>query len=472
MKARERYIPPTPVIDPLADFVHGTRFSDIPTSAIDAAKRSLLDSLGVAVMGFPTPQARMLYEEVHSWGGPAAATVLGSRERLPLPAAGLVNGLLCHSLDFDDTHLRSITHPSACIVPAALATAEVAGLDGREVLANAVVGYELVARIGRAASGQFQIRGLHATAVCGAVAVAGMAARALGGSRDGIAHAINCAVSVASGILEPAHDGTWTKLLQAGWAVHGGLVSAGLGCRGYVAPRRGLDGEFGLYAAHVDGEVDYDLLTAGLGREWETEGISIKLYPTCHHIHAFLDAALELCAGRRFGADDIESVILTVGEPQSRVICNPWDAKLHPDSGYAARFSLPYAVAAALVDGAVSVDQYEAARLGDPRIAQVMRTMASEVVPNPDFPKRLGGGVSIALRSGERLTASRANCRGTDASNAITMDDVVAKFMANVGPRLGPDRAEQVVACVQDLERRSVTELIALIRCDVPAGRA
>lgn len=460
MRPPKRTLPEIPVVDALAGFVHTVRHETIPESVIETAKRSILDSVGIAILGGRTPQARMLLDEVGSWGGPAEATVLGTGLKLPVPAAGLVGGLLCHSFDFDDTHLPAIIHPSACIVPAALATAEAARLSGKDALVNAVVGYEIMARIGYAASGQFQIRGFHATSICGAVAVGALAARALGGSERVVRDAIGCAVSTAAGILEPAHDGTWTKLLQAGWAVHGGLVAARLAHRGFLAPHRALDGEFGLYSAMIGDDVIYDRLVADLGTSWMMESVSIKLYPTCHHIHAFLDGALDIVSAKPMDVDAIENITLVVGEPQARIICEPWDDKCAPTSGYAARFSLPYAVARAMIDRTVALRQFEDDDVADPRTRDLMRRMRYQTEPNPHFPSRLGGDITVTLKTGETLRRRLENCRGTVEGGPITLSDVEAKFNANVGPQIGPDRAARILRIVETFETRPVADLL------------
>lgn len=466
MKARTltQPLPAQPVAEALASFFAGLRFEDIAPGVIAAARRSFLDSLGIAVRAHQTEQAASLLAEVTSWGGPPEATVIGTSSRLPAPAAGLVGGLLCHSFDFDDTHLPAIVHPSACVVPGALAMAESAGLTGRDLLLLLVTGYEMMARIGRTASGQFQIRGLHATSICGVFGVAALAARALGAGPLELRNAIGCAASFASGILEPAHDGTWTKLLQTGWAVHGGIAAARMAMRGYRAPVRALEGEFGFYRAFVDDDYDLAILTGGLGTRWETPEISIKLYPACHHIHAFLDATFDLVAEEKITAEAIERIELSVGEPQSRLICEPWPAKCRPDSDYAARFSLPYALGAALIDGHVSLDQYTQARITDPAILALATRMSYRPEPNPDFPRVLPGDVAIVLKDGRRFHRRRANCRGAGSGSApITLDDVVAKFRVNAAPILGERRAQELIDTVDRLEGETVGRVLRLL---------
>lgn len=462
--APARPMPDEPVGIGLARFVYGLAYQDIPPDVVALAKRSMLDALGIALQAHATPQARLLLAQAQAWGGAPEATVLGTTVRLPKPLAGLVGGLLCHSFDFDDTHLPSITHPSACVVPAALAAAEAAGGSGREAIVLAVIGYELMARIGRAASGQFQIRGLHATSVCGTPAVAALAARAQGADERGIANAIGCAASMASGILEPARDGTWTKLLQAGWAVHSGMSAAPLGAAGFLAPSRALEGEFGLYRAFVDNDFDAGLAVAGLGTDWETRAISIKLFPTCHHLHAFLESCLALVDEEGVKPEDIVAIELVVGEPQARVVCEPWAEKRAPTSDYAARFSLPHAVAAAFADGRVSLDQYSERGVKDPRIRELIERVTYRTEPNPDFPMLLGGDVTVVTGDGRRLQRRRPNCRGTPEGGPVTDADVRSKFIANAEPILGVRRAGEVIAAVAGIESVGVAALLRALQ--------
>lgn len=152
----------------LAQFAEAVKFEDIPSEVIARVKLHMLDILGIGLAASSLEYARLIVETVRAWGGVPQSTVLYYGDRLPAPSAVLANGSFTHGLDFDDTHAESITHASTCVVPPALAVGEAVHADGKALLTAAVVGYEVITRLGAAAPGQFHHRGYHATPICGA----------------------------------------------------------------------------------------------------------------------------------------------------------------------------------------------------------------------------------------------------------------------------------------------------------------
>ncbi|MFQ5915533.1 MAG: MmgE/PrpD family protein, partial [Nitrospinota bacterium] len=289
----------TTLSDRLAAFAAGTTLQEIPLEVRGKAKLHILDALGIGLAAAELDFARAVAGMVREWGGKEEGTVLRYGDRLPAPHAALANGSFIHGLDFDDTHSASITHGSACVVPAALAAAEAAGADGRSLLAAAVVGYEVTARVGGAAPGGFHARGFHATPLCGAFGAAAAGGRLLGLAPPALADALGIVGSQAAGLQEFLDDGSSVKRLHPGWAAHAGLAAAELAGRGFSGARRVLEGRFGLYAAHVEGgRFSEEALVGELGRRWETLAISFKPYPCCHFNHAAMDAARAIARER------------------------------------------------------------------------------------------------------------------------------------------------------------------------------
>jgi 2-methylcitrate dehydratase PrpD len=342
----------------LARFAVDTRGGTLRPDLAEKTTGHLLDLLGNALAALGERPGAAVRELVEEWGGTPAATAIGSPARMPAPSAALVNGTLSHSLDFDDTHLPSVLHPSSSVLPAALAIAEATGATGAALLAASAVGIEVTCRLGMAqydeelGNSVFFDRGLHATAICGAIGAAVAAGMLRGLDAEGICSAIGIAASMGSGIIEANRTGGTVKRVHCGWAAHAGVVAADMARLGLTGPPTVLEGRFGFFQAfcgeRFDAEQVEAAVTEGLGERWELSRLFIKPYPCNHFTHAGVDAAMRL---RRRGVDPGRVTALTLGVPAPvlRTIAEPAGEKAHPRSGYHAAFSGPYTVAAGLL---------------------------------------------------------------------------------------------------------------------------
>ena len=264
-------------------------------------------------------------------GGDDQATVIGG-PGLPAPNAAFANAMLCHGLDFDDTHSDSIAHVSVVTCPAALAVAEAGGAAGRDALTAIVAANEVVTRVGMAASGRFHARGFHPTAVCGIFGATAAAARLGGLGAERAASALGIAGSLASGLFAYLEDGTATKPIHPGWAAHGGLVAARLAAHGAEGPPSIFEGKFGLYHAFLGAgkdEIDLDAQLADLGARWETPRIAFKPYPACHFMHGAVGATAEAGAGG-LRPEDVDEIVVTVPAAGVDLVLEPADKKSLP----------------------------------------------------------------------------------------------------------------------------------------------
>src|SRR5262249_55539845 len=164
----------------VAEFATTLTLDDVPEDVARHAKLHVLDTLGCGLAAHATGIAGQGRQAMAELGGEAQSTVIGHDAALPAPNAAFANAMLCHGLDFDDTHSESVSHISAVISPASLAVGEAQGSSGRDVLAAIVAGNEIVTRIGAAASGLFHARGFHPTAICGIFGATSAAARLTG----------------------------------------------------------------------------------------------------------------------------------------------------------------------------------------------------------------------------------------------------------------------------------------------------
>src|SRR3954452_15799724 len=288
------------IVQRLAGLADGVRRDGLPPDLREDVARRVLDVLGNSLAAGGQPAAAAVVEVVREWGGPAQATAIGTGLRLPAAAAALVNGTLAHSLDFDDTHLPSVLHPSSPVVPAALAVAEATGATGGALLDAAGVGVEVAVRLGmggydeRLGNSEFFERGQHATSICGAVGAAVAAATVGGLDAEQTGRAAGIAASMGSGLLEANRTGGTVKRVHCGWAAHAGVVAADLARHGLTGPPTVVEGRFGFLQAFCGDRADIAAVTEGLGEHWELPGIFFKPYPCNHFTHAGIDAALAI----------------------------------------------------------------------------------------------------------------------------------------------------------------------------------
>jgi 2-methylcitrate dehydratase PrpD len=447
----------------LAEFTASLEFSDLPPAVVASACLRTLDTIGIALAASTGETAPAILGALDGWGAAGECTVIGAKRTAAAPLAILANGTLAHSLDFDDTHAASITHASAVVVPVALAVAEAEGADGHTLIAAMVAGYETITRLGMAASGAFHARGWHATGVCGPFAAALVAGRIERLDPARLTAALGIAGSFASGVLEYLADGSWVKRVHAGWAGHAGAIAAALARGGFTGPESVLEGRFGLYRTFLDAEPDMAPF-ATLGRQWETPGIGFKPYPCCHYNHAYLDCVLELRQAHALVPDDVESVECRVPAGQVPIVCEPRPGKVRPRSTYDARFSLPYSVASALLDGHVGLDTYTIDRLEEPRRLALAARVSHVVDPGSTFPHGFPGWIRVRLRDGRMLEARTPDGRGSLA-RPLPPEAIVEKFRDNAGRALPAARVREIESVVLGLDAAADTHaLTSLLR--------
>ena len=429
----------------LARFAATTHYQDLPDAVVNSVGMRVLDTLGIAVAATDLETSKAATAWAREQGGAATASAVGLGIALPPALAAFVNGVLAHSLDFDDTHLPSILHPSASVVPAALAAAQEHGTDGRELVRGIAIGLEVCVRIGMAGfdpetkNSVFFEHGQHATSICGAMGSAVAAAVIGGASEEQIVDTMGIAASMASGIIEANRTGGTVKRMHCGWAAHSALSAAGLARHGITGPPTVLEGRFGFFQAWLHEPGRANEILDGLGSEWAVPGIFFKPYPANHFTHAAIDAGAALRA-RGIRPEQIEKLELGVPAANLRTIGEPIDVKRTPETGYMAQFSGPYAVVVGLLGGGglgAALDDYtdELAKSADRRalMAKV------DVVPNPKcdaiFPHQFPAVLTATLTDGTVVVEEVLTTRG-GPERPLSFGEVSTKFTSNAGPFL------------------------------------
>ncbi|MCB2076781.1 MAG: MmgE/PrpD family protein [Novosphingobium sp.] len=434
----------------------------IPGSVILRAKLHILDALGLGLASNAYDYGQRAAEGIAAMSPGGNCSVIGRSERLEVRDAALLNAILVHGLDFDDTHLPSIIHPTCTALPVALALGESLDLPGADVLAAFIAGAETGIRIGLAVDGGFHHVGYHATGVVSHFASAVTAGRLLGLDSDQITAAQGITGSTASGIQVFLEEGAWTKRFHPGWGAVAGITAAHLAKHGFKGPTRPYEGKFGLFATHLYGEeVKLDAMTDGLGSVWHFGETALKPYPVCHFIHGCADAAIEL--HREIDGAEIVAVDAYLAEPTLHIIAEPAEAKENPITDYEAKFSAQFVVAYCLLRGRFGLPDLQAEALADREVLALTRKVRCHEDPDTAFPTYFSGGVTIRLANGRELTRHiRVNSGAGD--RAMEPDAVAEKFLASASLTIGNDQAERIRDAVLDFENHPVAAIMAELR--------
>lgn len=439
----------------IARWSTGLSLDDVPAEVREHAKLHILDTLGCGLAAHATGVAAEGRATMEELGGEPQSTVIGVTGRMPAANAAFANAMLCHGLDFDDTHSESVSHVSTVVTPAALAAGELYGASGRDVLAAIVAGNEVVCRIGMAASGQFHARGFHPTAICGVFGGVAAVGRLAGLDEEAATRALGIAGSMASGVFAYLADGTPTKPIHPAWAAHGAHIASRLSHHGASGPQSIFEGKFGLYHAYLGaelGSVDIAGQLADLGSRWETPRIAYKPYPVCHFMHGSLGATADAVGGRTFGPEEIQDVVVTVPAAGVSLVLEPAGQKVAPRSEYEGKFSLQYSVASMLVRGHVAVSDFTDEAIADPAVLAVAAKVRYETPEYPTYPQAFPGGVRVTLADGTLVEGDFPYQKG-GPENPLSAGEVSEKFRGNAGLVLGSgalDALEEAILTLED----------------------
>src|SRR5918999_1707906 len=300
----------------LAAFVVDTVLADIPSQARARAKEAMLDGLGCALVGSPTPTGKLMMQYVRARGGDPRAAVIGGGFKTSAPLAALANGTMAHAIDFDDVNWSMSGHPTVPLLPAVLALGQEVHASGQEVLLAYTLGFEVETKLGLGVNPRHYDLGWHATSTLGALGAAAAGAKLLHLNVAQTRMALCIAASTAAGLRQ--NFGTMTKPLHPGQAAMNGVTAAQLARLGWTADANTLEAPYGfcrLYAGA--GHYNLDRIVKQLGNPFEllATGVGIKQYPCCAFTHRSLDGILVLVQQHQLRADDVVSVECQVGRP-------------------------------------------------------------------------------------------------------------------------------------------------------------
>lgn len=450
--------------DELARFALSLTHAEIPSPIRDRAKHLILDAVGTAFAARKYEFAKASFNGLVELGAGSSPVIGGGRRLAPREAA-VMNGVLMHGLDYDDTHSRGVIHGTVSSFPCVLSLGDKLEADGASILTAYVAAMEVSTRLGAVAKGGFHQVGFHPTGLIGAFGATLAAARLLGLDVERAVMAQGVALSMASGSLEFLQDGAWTKRIHPGWAASVGITAATLAKHGFIGPRAAYEGRFGLFASHLGsygGAADIGLATEGLGRVWQIDEVSIKPFPACHFTHAAIDAALALHRKAGLKGRDISRVTVLVPGDVVQTVCEPVANKQAPANSYDAQFSIPYLVATALLRGRFTLDELEPAAITDAATLALTKRIDYAIDAASTFPKHYTGEVVVELASGETIRHREAVNRG-NADRPLSNGEIEEKYLDNAMREVGLDEANKIRDAVLTLDANPIRRLAGVL---------
>jgi 2-methylcitrate dehydratase PrpD len=442
------------VTERLAHFVVDTRWDDLKSPVRQQAKRSLMNFFAVALTGCHDQTIETALQTLAVFSGGKQATIVGRRERIDALSAAFVNAAGANVLDFCDTHVPTAIHPTAPVVPALLALAEMMPVSGRDFLLALVLGHEVECRIGVAMSPSHYKKGWHITSTCGVFGAAAGAGKLLGLSARQMVWALGTAATQSGGLCECL--GTPAKSVSVGNTARNGLLSALLAAKNFDGPPEPLTGVQGYYHA-LNETPDLAWLTQNLGATWEILGTAYKPYPCGFVIHPVLDCVLDW--RRDNPSATVEKVVVT-GNP---LLAARTD-RPNISTGREAQVSTQHAVAAALVTGQAGVDQFTDACVNDPKIL-TMRSKVS-VVRDERIPTT-SVEVEITTADGKAHKVAQQAARGS-AKNPMSDTDLEDKLRTAAASAIPGKNVAPLIEAIWQLDSaENISELALLsVPCD------
>jgi len=394
---------PSRVSERLAEFLSTARWEHIPADVRHEAKRSLMNFFATSLGGCKDAAVEKAAAVLGQFAGSATATIIGRSERSDPLNAAFLNAMSANVFDFDDTHARTIIHPTAPVAPALLALAETSHIAGQRLLLAFVLGVETECRVGNAISPGHYQRGWHITSTCGVFGAAAAVGSMLGLGGERMKWALGNASAQASGLVETL--GSMAKSISVGNAARNGLVSALLAERDFFGPDQPLEGARGFL--RVTGEnPDFSCVTQGLGEHWEILCNAYKPYPCGVVLNPVIEACLELSKEPGLIVSEIERIEL-IGHPLLRERTD----RMHVNSGREAQVSAQHGVAVALSRGRAGLAEFSDACVADP----ALRSLGSKVSFVDDASYALESArVTVHMRAGRpALTRFVEKARGS-----------------------------------------------------------
>lgn len=445
----------------LMEKLAAARYERLGADVVKAAKRGIIDGLGVTLAGSVEKTGRIIRDYAVMEGGHGKCTLIGDNRRCAPAMAAMANGTMAHALDFDDVQWQMIGHPTVCVVPAILALGEEFDKSGRDLILGYVVGIETAAKIGAGVNTNHYEQGWHATGTLGTLGAAAAASKMLGHDAMRMRNALGIAVSRASGARQ--NFGTDTKPFHAGASALNGVLAARLTDMGFSANTEILEAPWGFFRLYCNDQFNAEKIVGQACNPWSvfSPGLLFKPYAACVSTHTAIDSILALIAEHDIRAEDVVRVdVGVVGLTQRILIHN------RPKTGLNGKFSMQYCMARALLSRNLGIQQFTDEKVMEPAAQELLQRVDWHI--DPELEAAWKGGprpetVHLCLKDGRKLSRRTDKSKG-NPEVPMTDDEIIQKFRDCSSLCLPDKQIEALVQRLWDLENlQSVRDLTGLL---------
>ena len=435
-----------------------------------AFRSLLLDHIGVAVNGSTSESAKAFRRFAHRAPGGGDHPVIGTRETSDPIRAAMANAVAAHSIEYDDVHNASSSHPGVVVFPAAFAAAQIAEADAEDFVQAVFRGYEVMCRVGRAANPQAHYaRHFHPTGTVGHFGAAATAASLLDLDAEQTRSALGIAATMASGSMQFLLDGAWTKRFHPANAARNGLESALMAEAGYRGTLDGIGGDRAFLAGYSANPEPKEILHDWGYRPYEVRNTSIKAHTCCRYKQGPIDALIEIRQKHGLRSQDVKAIRVGIPSVAEDIISAPSDLKRRPKTVVDAQFSMPYGAAVAIIRGAASLEEYDGTLFEDEEVLRLMDATESVVDTDLDlsYPAQWRAWSEVVSKSGEVYRATVDDPKG-DPTNPLSAEEIARKFRRLTRDAYTDGRQEAVEEVVSAFGGgSSIRDLVDLLPSDV-----
>lgn len=434
----------------LGSFLAHMKFSDFNQKTIDTAKMCVEDFIGVAIAGASKPESKIWKEYYASKPtAPQASVFQPGFELLSIEQAAALNAVAGHVMDMDDVHNASISHLGVITIPTAFALGQKLHKSGRDVIEAVTAGYEAGARIGETINPS-SYKYWHTTGVIGTFTSAVTAGKLLGLDEEQMVNCMGSAGTQSAGLWEFLETGSMSKVLHTAHANLCGLRSAELAKLGFTGAPTILEGDRAFVRALAP-EFDLDCLTKGLGDGFRIDDNSFKPYACCRHTHSANYCVEKILAAHCLNPDEIISITDDTYSTAVQTTNNPY-----PENSYAAKFSVQYCIAAAIILKDLSDKAFRPEHIANPQIKALMEKIRVQISPELDAafqadPNQWSHRLTIQMKDGSVITEQVDYPIG-DFKNPFDLATADRKFLNLAADSLGDERAEKLLEDIHHLD--------------------
>jgi len=432
-----------------ADWINKTHYYKLPPESIGLVKDAFIDTIGVTIAGAQEPVSSKIRDFARTNSAKGRSPAFTSGDKFNSASAGLVNATMAHALDFDDLNPTTKSHPSAVLVPAILAVGEETDSTGEDLITAYVIGLEIIAKIGNLLGIGHYDQGWHSTATLGVFGVTAAAAKLYHLSDEQIVNALGIAASLCSGLRK--NFGTMVKPLHCGFAAEKGIIAASLACRGFTADNNVFEGIIGFLNLYGRGEKTETDLNFDGALEIISGGLHVKRYPCCYATHRGLDAVDCLITENSFEVTDIAKI--TCIGPKGVFIPLIHD---RPNTGLEAKFSMPYVLAAMIIDRKIEIDTFSDHMVKRPEIKQLIPLIEktedqTSTAIGPSGEDQRYAVVEIVLKNG-MVFQQRIDIPKGSPKNPLSSEQIQLKYADCVKGYLPKNEIDDSLELLDNLE--------------------